>query len=157
MSGQQTVVDGTPGAPVAQGPSRRYVALEKWHAALAGKVALELRHNAIELRQRGERGDAQLADVNQERSGLWQELSERISERVAGVPGREFTANDLQLVRWYFLVQARLLFPEWRTSKQLRDEHRAHIGSLTYALLWALAPGELAKCETIPALRELMP
>lgn len=129
--------------------------LERWHVALAGQIAAELRHSSVELKLVNQNGDGALSEVNRERAESWRRLSERMSERIAGVAGIEFLAGDIELVRWYALVQMRQLMR--RDSKAVRTNRRMQVDHLSHALLAMLSNAERLKVAGVPALREMLP
>lgn len=160
MSGQLSVVSdvhATAGGIPAQADLRspRVVtgrAFERWQVALCAGLCAELRARAEVLQDSKEPGNWRLAQVERDRALLWLDLSQRIADRTAGAEDPEnparFSHRDVELIRWFRLVQLRQL----RLSPPLNKQRCLQLDVLFHSVYAALIPRERAAVN-----REMLP
>jgi hypothetical protein len=138
---QDSGIVGVRHGGLVEGEEAKYVGpLERWHAALSAQIAAELKGRASELSSARESRKRQLAETESQRSDLWMQLSRRIYRATCGE--REiFRAGDVELVRWFRLVQLRQL----EKSSVLRSQRCRSLDALFGALYAALIPVERAR------------
>jgi hypothetical protein len=148
MPGQLSVLSEQNGIPksipgqVVHPAAVPFKPLERWHSALAAQVAGELKGHAADLRTSDKSSDQQLAETQAQRALLWMQLSKQIYRATCGELAI-FRAGDVELVRFFRLVQLRLL----EKSSTVRSARCRQLDNLFGALYAALIPIERSRVD----------